>query len=569
MTYPTPGEYQQAVQFPAAAFADPQLQDAAPETSALGLPRATTGAFAVVFPVKAPGVKWAVKCFLTDVPDQRRRYRAIADHLRDAGLPYTARFEYQPAGIHVAGQGFPILKMEWLDGTSLNRFLAANRTPEALDGVIREWRRLIGDLERAGIAHGDLQHGNILVDAHGNDPAPRLRLVDYDTMFVPALAGRKSPEVGHRNYQHPDRDQNDFGPYVDRFSALVIDTALQACRLAPELWDRFDTDENILFRSEDLSDPSSSALFDELRQIEAIRKQVDVLERACFLEPEDVPPLSDVVEGRVSEAHSPAGARRRERRSQVRQPRTPFERGFLPALLVACVLVFIAVSSWTALTLGGAVIAVALGLAAARYRRLPGTRRRRRLRRELAYFDRLIESLRDELRTMEARRETFIGSHEDRVEERLRELQESAMDDRLKHHFVGEARGFEGLTHKVVVRLKAAGIRTASHATPQSVNGIRQLSPESKALVNLWRSTLASRYRDEIPDSLSPAEERRLNRRLEKERAEIDRQITRQKEKLAIQQDERAQIADRLNALNSPTFRHYLAHLLRLKTTRP
>ena len=38
--------------------------------------------------------------------------------------------------------------------------------------------------------------------------------MDYDTLYVPALAGRESPELGHRNYQHPDRTRKDFGPML-------------------------------------------------------------------------------------------------------------------------------------------------------------------------------------------------------------------------------------------------------------------------------------------------------------------------------------------------------------------
>lgn len=37
-------------------------------------------------------------------------------------------------------------------------------------------------LHEKSIAHGDLQHGNILVDSNGN-----IYLIDYDSMFVPSL----------------------------------------------------------------------------------------------------------------------------------------------------------------------------------------------------------------------------------------------------------------------------------------------------------------------------------------------------------------------------------------------
>src|SRR5690606_5305395 len=119
MAYPTPSAYQDALQFPATAFADPALAAGEPATNALGLPQPITGAFAAVFPVETTEGRYAVRCFLPDVPGLRRRYRAIAEHLADAGLPYAVGFEYQRDGIRVGGASFPILKMEWVEGEGL------------------------------------------------------------------------------------------------------------------------------------------------------------------------------------------------------------------------------------------------------------------------------------------------------------------------------------------------------------------------------------------------------------------------------------------------------------------
>src|SRR5438034_11486371 len=66
------------------------------------------------------------------------------------------------------------------------------------------------------MAHGDLQHGNILVRGGS------IHLVDYDGMWVPALKGRHATETGHRAYQHPERSEQDYGQEIDRFSVLVI-----------------------------------------------------------------------------------------------------------------------------------------------------------------------------------------------------------------------------------------------------------------------------------------------------------------------------------------------------------
>jgi hypothetical protein len=93
-----------------------------------------------------------------------------------------------------------------------------------------------------------------------------LTLIDYDGLWVPALADRPSGEAGHANYQHPERQKETaYGPEVDRFSHLVIYTALRA--LGPggqALWQRYDNGENLLFRAADFAAPRDSKLLREL-----------------------------------------------------------------------------------------------------------------------------------------------------------------------------------------------------------------------------------------------------------------------------------------------------------------
>ena len=57
---------------------------------------------------------------------------------------------------------------------------------------------MTADLERHGIAHGDLQHGNLLVAADGT-----FRLVDYDGMYVPALRGEGEPRTATATTSRP------------------------------------------------------------------------------------------------------------------------------------------------------------------------------------------------------------------------------------------------------------------------------------------------------------------------------------------------------------------------------
>lgn len=573
MKYPTPGAYQEAVQFPASAFSDPVLKDAEPEATPLGLPEAMTGAFAVVFPMRSHGIRWAVKCFLTDIPDQRERYGAVARYLAEVDLPHTAEFDYQPRGIHIDGKPLPVLKMEWVDGISIARFIEEKLTEDSESGqaALRtlhvRWREMIGRLDAAGVAHGDLQHGNVLVDADAN-----VRLVDYDTMFVPPLKGKQSPEVGHRNYQHPDRDESDFGPYLDRFSALVIDTAILACIHKPDLWERYSTGENLLFKSSDFFDPDASPLLGELRSAPAeVSRQADVLRHACRLEPEDAPSLDEIAKDQVDLQSSYAAPRRRRQSAEAVDRRDVFERRFAPAASV------VAASAIILLALEYAAAAAALLALAAlvgfvwtswHYRRLPAVRRRHRLAKEEAYFSHLIMSLDQEVARLEDARSEFAGQMESEYDRRLNEVQETALRDRLKHHFVGEAGAFEGITHKAVVRLKLAGIRTAYQATPDRVNEIIQLSDESKASIRMWRASLAAEHEAAIPRELSPAEERRVKRRLEVRLEEMDHEIARLRHKIDVQKAERHQLRRRMGETRSTSLPHYLLFLARMRRVR-
>ncbi|NBB84678.1 MAG: hypothetical protein GVY12_00435 [Bacteroidetes bacterium] len=576
--YPTPGDYQEALQVPEVAFTDADLQQATPEVNTLGLPRAITGAFAAVFPMHRDGQRWAVKCFLTDVEDQRTRYRAVATHLHEADLPYTVPFDYQPQGIRVEGRVLPIVKMAWAPGTSLYAFVDDHRDdPEVLRTLAGRWAAMLQELRAANIAHGDLQHGNVLVSRR--DGALRLQIVDYDTMWVPALQGRTSPEVGHRNYQHPDRSEQDFGPYLDHFAGLAVYTGLLACAERPSLWSRFTTGENLLFRASDFYDPSRSALLDELEDLEPLGALPDVLRTACYLEPEAVPPLADVLAGETGSAvRAGVGRARRtlsdtlEREARSRTTRNVTAPWFLPvALAVVAGAIGLA---WAVTPLTGVALAV-LGLVglggwvAYAFRRLPSEKRRRRLHQELAYFDRLLATYRDEIVQLKQQRQDILASVEERRADELAERQHEALYDKLKYHFIDEARQIEGISHKVIVRLKADGIRTAYDLSPDRLRHLHHVGDESTARLMLWRRSLEAQYAEAIPDALSPAEGRRFDRMIQKRVTHLEEEVQRLQEKRTVQQEARAEVTDRLSSHGTYPWHAFVKHLLRLGPPPP
>ncbi|HEX5271970.1 MAG TPA: hypothetical protein VFW33_15835, partial [Gemmataceae bacterium] len=104
MAWPASQDYNEAVQNPAANFADPDLRAARPAANALGLPMPCSGNFADVYQFQGPdGRRWAVKCFTREVPGRARRYEAVGDHLRQAGLSFIVDFSYLEKGIQTAG----------------------------------------------------------------------------------------------------------------------------------------------------------------------------------------------------------------------------------------------------------------------------------------------------------------------------------------------------------------------------------------------------------------------------------------------------------------------------------
>ncbi len=227
------------------------------ELNHLGLPRPMTGAFASVYRLSNISGTWAVRCFLEQRDDMKERYEAIAAAVNASASDLFAKFDYLERGIKIRSDWYPVLKMEWIEGDSLDRYLDRHVKSRAkVVNLHKQFRELVTRLKASGIAHGDLQHGNILVSDSG------LRLIDYDGMYVSALSGKKSHELGHRNFQHPDRGNELFFSELDNFSIWVIDLSLKALVVDPELWRAFNGgDDCLLFRHKDLKDPDESPVF--------------------------------------------------------------------------------------------------------------------------------------------------------------------------------------------------------------------------------------------------------------------------------------------------------------------
>ena len=271
MAWPISQDYNEAIQSPSSSFVEPELKGGEAVTNAMGMPMPRSGNFADVYEfVGASGAKWALKCFTRSVPGLQERYSEISKHLVQAKLPFTVDFTYLEKGIRIRGEWYPLLKMQWVEGFLLNEFVRNNLDkPALLDGLGQIWLRMAKRLNEANLAHADLQHGNVLLVAGSKASSLAVKLIDYDGMWVPALANKKSGEVGHPNFQHPLRlKQGTYSADVDRLPLLAIACALRCLVVGGKsLWERYDNGDNLLFREADLRNPAASALFKELWKI--------------------------------------------------------------------------------------------------------------------------------------------------------------------------------------------------------------------------------------------------------------------------------------------------------------
>lgn len=216
--WPSPQDYFEAIQDPN-CINDPELRAGELQlTESHQLPLVFSGQFAIVFKIKSADKTWAVRCFLQNFQDRTERYKRISEFILKDDLEYTVNFELIENGIKIRDTFYPILKMEFVSGSSLGEYLRAySKDTDKLKNFQERFSEMMLQLRANGIAHGDLQHDNIVITQEG-----RIRLIDYDGMFVPSLSGHNANELGHANYQHPKRAVKHFDHQLDNFSAWLI-----------------------------------------------------------------------------------------------------------------------------------------------------------------------------------------------------------------------------------------------------------------------------------------------------------------------------------------------------------
>lgn len=240
---------------------------------------AYTGGFTIVFPYETNSEKWAFRCWHAELGNVRRRFEIVARAIQQSKAKYLCDFVYVDEGIIVDGKIYPTTRMRWVDGVNIKDYLCQNKTKKAtLNKLANKFLSLVQDMHKHHLAHGDLQHGNIIVDSKGE-----LFLIDYDSFYCDELKGEPDIITGLKDYQHPLRKNNQIvSEKIDYFSELIIYLSIIGVSVKPRLVEQYHMEnaDHILFEADDFTNLQSSNIYQELHGISfEIDMLLEVLEQ--------------------------------------------------------------------------------------------------------------------------------------------------------------------------------------------------------------------------------------------------------------------------------------------------
>ena len=267
MQYPLISEYVRAIQ-DASNNLD-ELAYLVPVQDDHGEPYRSSGAFAVVFKMKDEQTEkcYALKCFTEEQEGRAEAYRQIADELEFVDSSYITSVKYLDKEIFVDSSceedEFPVLLMDWIDGETMESYIAENYQDNYTMAMLcYRFCKMAAWLRSQPFAHGDIKPDNIMVRPDGT-----LTLVDYDSMFVSAMKGQKSPTIGTKDFSHPLRTVDDFDETIDDFALASIALSLKAISLKPSLFDAYGAADRLLFSADDYCDLSKSKVVVSLSEL--------------------------------------------------------------------------------------------------------------------------------------------------------------------------------------------------------------------------------------------------------------------------------------------------------------
>ena len=215
-------------------------------------PELKSGGFAFVCHVEDSYTKtqYALRVWHTkpDNDDFMERSKILSNYIsKYNSTTYIVNYEYLQNSLIVANSKQDVLLMDWIAGKTLFKFLndICETNSQNARNQIRQIARRFKDMAKwmhsKQIAHGDLQHDNIIIKDNGD-----IVLCDYDSMYVPGMENFDQITTGYEGYQHPLRKQ--YSPRKmdkkdDYFSEIIIYLGLLILSMSTIFWDHEESNE--------------------------------------------------------------------------------------------------------------------------------------------------------------------------------------------------------------------------------------------------------------------------------------------------------------------------------------
>lgn len=568
--WPSSNDYTVAIQSPQVCFRDADLKGASVEKNRLTrMPKVWTGNFAQVYELRTGANRWAVKCFTRASDNLTARYTAISSAIAAAKLPYFVEFRFLADQMLVNGKRYPIVKMQWLEGQSIDKFVEQNLFyPQVLLDLAASLVKMVDALEKHQLAHGDLQHGNVVVTPSG------LKLVDYDGMFVPSFAGTAAPEVGLPSFQHPKRGASDYAVGLDRFALLVMCTGLCAVAAEPQVWYEFYTGDNLLFSAADFRAPTASRLFQRLGAVddENVKVFSSALKVACATGPLGIRVPSEsalIARGRTAPwwltlpQNSPTKAPSAATRAVQSTKQVRYDNGTLLLLAIGGLALGagwfggVQVAAGTA-TLSGMLLLIAR---VRQYISLPALARRRELKGKLRTLEREVRR-RDQER-LQLEEQLRVLSQQENAEkgEALKRVRDAHLEAHLSSIPVTRLSRISGIGPVIIGNLQAAGIRNAADLKRRGPH-VQGVGPKRRGQIYDFLTQWERDAARTMPGSLPADVERPIAAKYQAQKNSVTDRLRAVGAMLSGRRTEAGQAESELKQLHVPTFGQFLQNTM-------
>jgi len=293
--WPASTDFSDAIQNPKVCFIHPKFSKTkiVPSKIRQGLPFSIEGSFAIVYKVSDGNQFYAVKCF-TSPPHGFENQEKLTSFFHKNNLDFVIDYDTNVEIQTISGT-YPTLVSSWVKGKTLLEFLEDSSQKNLLKSqakiLAKNFREIVDNMESLKMAHGDLSGKNIMIESN-----MRIKLIDYDGIYIPEFKNQDVKESGTKHFQHQSRLDGKislFDETMDRFSALVIYLSLLILSEKPNMFKIYHDESNIIFNQKDLNDPDNSKIFNELSSISnpEIKKLTNQLKRYCKMGLSKIPNL--------------------------------------------------------------------------------------------------------------------------------------------------------------------------------------------------------------------------------------------------------------------------------------